>query len=137
MYLDSLNKKGINSREIVNKICKGRQIIGGLSSLWWNKSMSLDTKSCQEKLQLNQWLSMDVKYGLLRQSSKENYQLQKWALQRGQLECPFYKKFQTPPSGAKCKQNNQFLQRIRTRQLKWYEHLFRMEDSRWPKKIYQ
>ena len=25
---------------------------------------------------------------------------------------------------------------IQRRQLKWYGHLFRKEDSRWPKKIY-
>ena len=29
------------------------------------------------------------------------------------------------------------LDRIQRRQLKWYWHLLRMEDSRWPKKIYQ
>ena len=28
------------------------------------------------------------------------------------------------------------LDRIQRRQLKWYGHLLRMEDSRWPKKIY-
>ena len=38
----SLNKKGMNSRDIVNKICKGRQIIGCLNSLWWDKNISLD-----------------------------------------------------------------------------------------------
>ena len=27
------------------------------------------------------------------------------------------------------------LNRIQRRQLKWYGHLLRMEDSRWPKKI--
>ena len=29
------------------------------------------------------------------------------------------------------------LDRIQRRQLKWYGHFLRMEDSRWPKKIYQ
>ena len=29
------------------------------------------------------------------------------------------------------------LDRIQRRQLKWYGHLLRMEDSCWPKKIYQ
>ena len=29
------------------------------------------------------------------------------------------------------------LDRIQRRQLNWYGHLLRMEDSRWPKKIYQ
>ena len=29
------------------------------------------------------------------------------------------------------------LDRIQRRKLKWYGHLLRMEDSRWPKKIYQ
>jgi hypothetical protein len=34
----------MNSEDIVNQICKGRQIIGCLSSLWWDKNISLDTK---------------------------------------------------------------------------------------------
>ena len=38
-----LNIKGINSKQIVNKICKGRQIIGCLSS-WWEENISLDTR---------------------------------------------------------------------------------------------
>ena len=38
----SLNKKGINSKD--NKICKGRQIIGYLKSLWWDKNISLYKK---------------------------------------------------------------------------------------------
>ena len=29
------------------------------------------------------------------------------------------------------------LDRSQRRQLKWYRHLIRMEDNRWPKKIYQ
>ena len=29
------------------------------------------------------------------------------------------------------------LDRIQRRKLKWYGHLLRMEDSHWPKKIYQ
>ena len=40
----NLNKKGINSKDIVNKIRKGKQIIGWLNSLWWDKNISLDTK---------------------------------------------------------------------------------------------
>ena len=40
----SLNKKCIDSKHIVNKIFKGRQIISCLNSLWWDKNISLDTK---------------------------------------------------------------------------------------------
>ena len=40
----NLNKKGINSKDIVNKICKGKQIIGCLNSLWGDKIISLETK---------------------------------------------------------------------------------------------
>ena len=39
----SLNVKGINSKEIVNKIIKGRHTIGCLNS-WWDTNISLDTK---------------------------------------------------------------------------------------------
>ena len=40
----SKNKKGYKFKDIVNEICKGRQIIGCLNSLWWDKNISLDTK---------------------------------------------------------------------------------------------
>jgi hypothetical protein len=35
------------------------------------------------------------------------------------------------------KAEQSLLHRIQRRHLKWYGHLLRMEDSRWPKKIYQ
>jgi hypothetical protein len=41
-------KKGINSKDIVGKICKGRQIINFLDSLWWD-NISLQTKKLLEK----------------------------------------------------------------------------------------
>ena len=62
----SLRRKGINSEHIVCKICKGRQIIGCLNSLWWDKNVSLE-KKILGKLWLNQWLSVDVKFGFLRE----------------------------------------------------------------------
>ena len=45
----SLNKRFKNEKYIINKICKEREIIGCLSSLWWDKNISLDTKKLLEK----------------------------------------------------------------------------------------
>ena len=45
----SLNKKGINSKDSINKICKGTEIIGCLNSLWRNKNISLDKKNTIRK----------------------------------------------------------------------------------------
>ena len=39
----SLNKKDMNSKDIVNKICKGWHITGCLNSLW-DKNISVNTK---------------------------------------------------------------------------------------------
>ena len=50
----SLNKKGINSKDTVNKIFKGRQIVGCLNSLWWDKNISLDTKKRLGKAMVEQ-----------------------------------------------------------------------------------
>ena len=38
---------------------------------------------------------------------------------------------------SKIQSEQSILNRIQRRQLKWYGPLLRMEDSRWPKKIYQ
>ena len=37
---------------------------------------------------------------------------------------------------SKMQAEQSILDRIQRRQLKWYGHLLRMEDSHWPKKIY-
>ena len=38
---------------------------------------------------------------------------------------------------SKMQAEQSILDGIQTKQLKWYGHLLRMEDGRWPKKIYQ
>ena len=37
-------EKGYKFKDIVNKICKGRQIIGCLDSVWWDRNISLETR---------------------------------------------------------------------------------------------
>ena len=69
----SLNKKGMNSKDIVNKICKVRQIIvawthyGGIKIYLWTQKKRLG------KSMVESGLAMDVKYNFLRQRNKENY----------------------------------------------------------------
>ena len=69
------NKTGINSEDINSKICKGRQIIGCLKSLWWDKNISLDTKKRLGKAMVESvaWYGCEV--WLLREKNKENYYL--------------------------------------------------------------
>ena len=42
---DIVEKSGVDSGDIVGKICEGRQMTGCLTSLWWDENISLDTKS--------------------------------------------------------------------------------------------
>ena len=44
----------------VNLICTGRQIIGCLNSLCWDKNISEETKKGLRKAMMNQWLVMEV-----------------------------------------------------------------------------
>ena len=50
--------------------------------------------------------------------------------------CPDNKKSQTTIR-SKMQAEQTILDGIQRRQLNWYGYLLRMEDSRWPKKIYQ
>ena len=96
----SLNKKWINSEDIVSKICKGRQIIGCLNALWCDKNISLETKKRLRKAMVE-----SMKYGSLRERNKGNLGSRNvtWSARVSRLQ-----KSQTPLFGAKCKQNNQF-----------------------------
>ena len=43
-YEVTLNKKGIHSEESISKICKGKQIVGCLNSIWRDKNIYLGGK---------------------------------------------------------------------------------------------
>ena len=51
-----------------------------------------------------------------------------------QLISNIYKKIPKTTIGSKIQAEKSVLDRIQIRQLKWYGHLLRMEDIRWPKK---
>ena len=44
-----LNLKSANSEDLISKIYKARQVIGCISSLWWDKNISLETKNVVRK----------------------------------------------------------------------------------------
>ena len=86
---------------------KGREIIGCLNSLWWDRNIYLDTKK-----QLGKGIVESVAcYGCEVLLLKTEEQRKLLALDMDYLwrsECPDYKKSQRLQLGEKCKPNNQF-----------------------------
>jgi hypothetical protein len=41
--------------------------------LWWKKNISLEREKQLGKPWFNQWLAMDVKFGVLRENNKGNH----------------------------------------------------------------
>ena len=89
-----LNKKRINSKYKVNKICKGRQIIGCMNSLWCDKNISLDTKKRLGNVMVESVACYGCEVWLLRREEQRKL----LPLEIDFKECPGYKKSQTPPS---------------------------------------
>ena len=97
----NLNKRDINSKDIVNKICKGKQIIGCLNSLWWDKNISLDTKKRLGKAIVESVACYGCEVWLLK--TKEQRKL--LALEMDYLRrsaYPGYKTISNTALGAKC-----------------------------------
>ena len=93
-------------------------------------------KSSQEKLWLTQWLAMGVKYGSYDRGTKKTIS------SRNGLFKEVSQSVQITKNPKHCQQVQNasratILDRIEKWQLKWYGHLLRMEDGRWPKKICQ
>ena len=63
----------MNSKDIVNKISKGRQIIGCLNSLWWDKNVSLETKKQLGRAMIYLVACYEYEVQFLRKKNKENY----------------------------------------------------------------
>ena len=116
---------------------KGKQIIGCLNSLWWDKNISLDTKKRLGKAIVESVACYGCEVWLLKAEEQRKLLALEMDYLRRSARVSRLQKIPNTAIRNKLQAEQSILDRIQRRQLKWYGHLLRMEDSRWPKKIYQ
>ncbi|XP_030758926.1 uncharacterized protein LOC115884471 [Sitophilus oryzae] len=133
----NINKRGPEQQEVKIRIQNAKRVIGCLNSVWWDRHISK-----RNKKRLGQSLVESVLcYGC--EVWTVNSDLRRKLLAT-EME---YLRRSSRVSRRECVRNevirrridaqDTVVDRIERRSLKWFGHLMRMPDNRWPKRVFQ
>lgn len=126
-----INKDGLGTFEINNRIQQSRKIIGALNPLWWDKNISIKNKKRIGQTMVESVLS----YGCEVWSMNADIKRKLTAVEMDYLR---------RSAGVsrieirnRMEANETIIERVQKRSLKWFGHLLRMPEDRLPNKIFQ
>lgn len=122
--------------DIEHKINNGKRIISSINSTLWSKEIRLETK----KKIYHSFVESVATYGseVWTLTKKMENKLLSMEMDFWRRSCGISRIERIPNAAIRdkvgCQKN--ILHLIGTKRLKWYGHLMRMDENRWPKKIY-
>lgn len=126
-----INKEGLGTFEIKNRIQQSRKIIGVLNSLWWENNKRIGQTMVESVLSYGceVWsMNADIKRKLI--AVEMDYLRRSAGVSRMEHVTNIEIRNRM---GA----NETVVDRVEKRSLKWFGHLLRMPDDRIPKKIFK
>ena len=131
-YLGTLTtKEGIGSPDIQLRIEQARRILESLNSIWWDKNISRNTKVCMGKtlVESEVWV-VNAKYEQKLLAVEMDYLRRSAGISRLQ-------RIWNHEIRRRMKAEENVIDRIEKRTLQWFGHLMRMQQQRWPKRLFQ
>lgn len=122
----NINKRGLEQQEVKIRIQNAKRVIGCLNSVWWDRHISKRNKKRLGQSLVESVLcygcevwtvNSDLRRRLL--ATEMDYLRRSARVSRRECVC------------------NKVIRRRERRSLKWFEHLMRMPDDRWPKRVFQ
>ncbi|KAJ9582946.1 hypothetical protein L9F63_022707 [Diploptera punctata] len=131
------NIEGIGKENIKRRIELSSKIISSLNSTWWDKHFWKDTKKYIGKT-LVESVTM---YGSEVWTINKHYKNRLIALEMDYLRRSARKSKLEHVTNNEIRNimeaEENIIERIEEKKLKWLGHVLRMEDERWPKQLYQ
>ncbi|KAJ4435246.1 hypothetical protein ANN_23824 [Periplaneta americana] len=138
-YLGTIITKaeGIGEEEIKNRIEQSKKIVTCLDSIWWDKHLWKDTNKYIGKMLVESVLN----YGSEIWVTNAYYRKRILALEmdylRRSARVSRLDHIKNEEIRHRMDAEETVLKRIENKSLKWFGHLMRMGEDRWPKQIYQ
>ena len=132
----TLSTNGKSVEDITNKIGQGRRVIRQLNSLLWNKKIANKTKRTVYKTIVESICTYGSETWELRKSDKNrllSLEMDYWRRSAGFSKLDHIRNEEIRRI---MEVEGTILDTIERKRLLWYGHLQRMDDNRWPKKIW-
>lgn len=134
----TINNEGLGKEEIQTRIQKSKQVIGCLNSLWWDRNLSATTKKRLGRTLVESVLCYGSELWTLSADAKRKIQVVEMDyLRRSAGISRMEKKTNIEVRRIMNASEETVLDRIEKSSLKWFGHVLRMPENRWPKRVFQ
>lgn len=137
-YLGALvDNKGIGQREVKHRITESRKIIGCLNSLWWDKNISRKNKKRIVKTLVESVLCYGSEIWVMNADLERRLKATEMDYLRRSARVSRLQRITNEEIRQKMHAQDTIIDRIERNGLVWFGHLMRMDDNRWPKKLFR
>lgn len=133
----TIDRDGIGQTEIQSKIQKARNIVGALNSVWWNNNISRKNKKRIGQTMVETVLMYGCEVWAIKEEDKKKITSVEMDYLRRSARRSRLEKIRNEQIRNEMAANESVIERIEKRSLKWFGHLLRMDDTRWPKRIFK
>lgn len=131
-----IDKNGIGGKEIKHRINESRKIIGCLNSLWWDKNIRRGNKKRIGRTLVESVLCYGSEVWVLNADLERRLQAVEMDYLRRSARVSRIQRISNDEIRRRMKTTTTVIDRIKIRGLRWFGHLMRMNDNRWPKRVF-
>lgn len=137
-YLGALiTREGLGKPEIKKRIEQSRKVLGSLNSIWWDKHISRATKIHIGKAFVESVLSYGCEVWTLSTEIIRQLNAVEMDYLRRSAGVSRRERITSEEIRRRMHAEDTIINRVERRGLKWFGHLLRMDEQRWPRKIFQ
>lgn len=133
----TITTDGFGSAEIKSRIEQSKRIIGCLNSVWWDKHIHIKTKKHIGKALVESVLCYGSEIWTINAEHRRKINTVEMDYLRRSAGISKRDHITNEEIRNKMKAQETVLDRIELGSLKWFGHLMRMEESRWPSRIFR
>lgn len=136
-YLGAIiDNNGLGAREVKQRIQNARKVIGALNSIWWEKGITKKNKRRIGQVMVETVLCYGSEVWTLREEEKKKVLAVEMDYLRRSSRTSRRERVTNVQIRNSMAATETVIDRIQKRSLKWFGHLLRMEDTRWPKRLF-
>lgn len=132
-----VDKNGIGGTEIRQRIQNARRVVGALNSIWWDKHINIKNKKHIGQTMVESVLCYGSEIWALREEDKRRVLAVEMDYLRRSARVSRLQRVRNEEIRNRTSAQETVIQRIEKRGLRWFGHLMRMEDTRWPKRVFK
>ena len=131
-----IDKDGIGKLEKQMRIQNARKVIGALNSIWWDKNISLKNKKYIGQTMVETVLTYGCEVWTLKEEDKRRLTAIEMDYLRRSTRRSRIERIRNEEIRKEMSAKETVVERVEKRSLKWFGHMLRMDDERWPKRIF-